>query len=238
LTPQYSSTLGQVAGTITELQEEFRTGQRQVVELITVLSRRAEAAAFEHTLPEYSLLDSNVMTRTKPAVARIHASDQMLLSVKDLDISRTSYSTSCRAFCSCQCHTPSSLYSMRTLANFIGTLSITHSGIPYLTRPCNQSSCLKKANPAIKISYRFPEAIAKRCLFATFSISDLAGPEMNVKMPRVVEWTSPVWQFATVGNVRAIENLFRKGLASPWDVSPLGGTLLHVSYPPRPQGAH
>ncbi|KAL9112644.1 MAG: hypothetical protein Q9227_003215 [Pyrenula ochraceoflavens] len=31
------------------------------------------------------------------------------------------------------------------------------------------------------------------------------------------------------GNVNAIQDLFSRGVASPWDVNPIGGSMLHYA---------
>ena len=63
----------------------------------------------------------------------------------------------------------------------------------------------------------------------SMSFADLRGPELMVKLPRVVAWTSPVWRPAIDGNDLAIKDLFARGEASPWDMNPIGGSVLHVS---------
>ncbi|MCJ1282847.1 hypothetical protein MMC26_002173 [Xylographa opegraphella] len=61
------------------------------------------------------------------------------------------------------------------------------------------------------------------------SFADLRGPELMVKLPRVVDWTSPVWRPAIDGNENAIKDLFARGEASPWDMNPIGGSVLHYA---------
>lgn len=52
---------------------------------------------------------------------------------------------------------------------------------------------------------------------------------MKVKLPRVVDWCSPIWGPTIVGNTAIIRDLFARGEASPWDMNPIGGSVLHVS---------
>lgn len=63
----------------------------------------------------------------------------------------------------------------------------------------------------------------------SFSFQDLAGPELRVRLPRVVDWTSPIWKSAVEGDVQTINTLFDTGKASPWDVTIIGGNLLHYA---------
>ena len=55
------------------------------------------------------------------------------------------------------------------------------------------------------------------------------GPEVNLKMPRVVSWYSTIWAEAINGNLAKFQEMFASGEASPWDVSPIGGSLLHYA---------
>ena len=48
-------------------------------------------------------------------------------------------------------------------------------------------------------------------------------------MPRIVDWSSKLWGYGISGNLGGIQNLYTSGIASPWDVSPLGGSLLHYA---------
>lgn len=40
---------------------------------------------------------------------------------------------------------------------------------------------------------------------------------------------STLWRHGLDGNIRAIQHLFSQGLASPWDVQGLGGSVLHYA---------
>ncbi|KAL8686053.1 MAG: hypothetical protein Q9218_007382, partial [Villophora microphyllina] len=48
-------------------------------------------------------------------------------------------------------------------------------------------------------------------------------------LSRTVGWLSSLWRHGLDGNLRAIQDLISQGLASPFDVQPLGGTVLHYA---------
>lgn len=222
------------------LQKETRAAQQDLLTTLITLSERAKAAGLQQpptyhaSITETATLSVNltstspVMTRNKSSV-RARRNGMAVSSASDLQLPPDRFAKYCMPWCSCDCHTPSSMSSYDALRDIFGCLSINHSGIPGLVKPCSEKKhCRRRMSPKLSVRYRLPRAIAN-FQFLMCSFSTLAGVELRVKLPRVVDWTSPVWQFATMGNFEAVANLFRNGLASPWDVSPVGGNLLHVS---------
>jgi hypothetical protein len=133
----------------------------------------------------------------------------------------------CKPWCSCKCHNATTLETPKSVQCAFGSLTLTHKGLLGLMAACDQTQCRRKIAPRMTVTYRFARSWLQR-KFVSCTISTLAGPELSVKLPRMVDWTSPVWQHATAGNVSAVKALWQNGLASPWDVSPCGGNLLHV----------
>ncbi|MCJ1306964.1 hypothetical protein MMC25_000608 [Agyrium rufum] len=132
----------------------------------------------------------------------------------------------CIAWCSCLCHKQTSLQSNRIVSTVFGSLCITSHGLPMMTKPCNQHACKRRQLPSMSVTYRFPQALAQRAVSMSLSLSG-RGPEVRVKLPRVVNWTAPIWGPAIVGDLPLIRKLFNLGEASPWDVNPIGGSVLH-----------
>lgn len=67
-------------------------------------------------------------------------------------------------------------------------------------------------------------------VFKNHSKSLLAGEhEISIKTPRIVDPYSNAMVYATSGAVEPIRILFSQGLASPYDTTPLGESLLLVS---------
>ena len=79
------------------------------------------------------------------------------------------------------------------------------------------------------MTVQFPAWFWKRYLSSSFAYTPIRGPEINVKLPRTVSWVSSLWRHGLEGNLRAVQDLFSQGLASPWDVQALGGSLLHYA---------
>lgn len=216
---------------LTLSQKDLLSGQKEILKHVLAL-----AAANDHIKPAlpppYSSVFRGDMTRSTHGHLREPQVGTKAIAKVELPPDRLG--KYCVPWCSCRCHTPSSLNSpLRSLKDVVGAVTISHSGLPGLTKECDEKRCKRRVSPKLSVSYDFPRFIMQRRFVLSYTFSNLAGPEIRVRLPRVVDWTSPVWNQATAGNVMAVESLFRSGLASPWDVSPVGGNLLHVCLRPH-----
>ena len=133
----------------------------------------------------------------------------------------------CESWCSCACHAKSVLRVKQR--NLVGSLSISYSGLPWVTASCDQKSCRSRSVPTVAMTVQFPAWFWKRYLSSSFSYTPIHGPEINLKLPRTVSWVSALWRHGVDGNLRAIQDLFSQGLASPWDIQAIGGSALHYA---------
>jgi hypothetical protein len=139
--------------------------------------------------------------------------------------------TACKPWCSCICHTETRLQTPQFLRRFLGNLFVGYSGLPVLTKPCNQNSCHLRAQPMSYITYFFPLWFLDRMVSLTMTTIPLAGPVISLKTQRTVPGTADIFTYAKSGNVDKMQMLFKEGLASPHDVHYESGvTALHVSY--------
>ena len=134
---------------------------------------------------------------------------------------------SCKDWCSCVCHQKKVLRIKQPLA--LGSFSLAASGLPWITPSCDQKSCRSRSVPGIVVTINFPAWFWKRYLTSSFTYTPIRGPNLNFELPRMVGWDCKLWRLGLDGNLGSIRDLFVNGLASPWDVSPLGGSVLHVS---------
>lgn len=134
----------------------------------------------------------------------------------------------CQPWCSCACHAKSVLRTNRP--NGLGSLSISYSGLPWVTAQCDQKLCRSRSLPTVALTIRFPPWFWNRYVAPSFAYSPLEGPSINyLQFPRTVSWMSSLWRHGLDGNIRAIQDLFSQGLASPFDVQGLGGSVLHYA---------
>lgn len=135
--------------------------------------------------------------------------------------------SACEAWCSCACHVKRVLR-MKQPAT-IGSFSISYSGLPWVTASCDQKACRSKSVATVAVTAQFPAWFWNRYLSSSFSYASIRGPELNIRLPRTVSWVSTLWRHGVDGNLQAVQDLFSRGLASPWDVQGLGGSLLHYA---------
>lgn len=141
--------------------------------------------------------------------------------------------SACQPWCSCACHTERRLRSPQLLDQIIGSLFIGYSGLPGLTKQCNQHSCHLRSQPMTYITYFFPQWFLARTISFVLSTTPLAGPVASLKVSRTVPGDSAIFTYAKTGDVDKIRSLFESGLASPHDVHFESGiTALHVRSPP------
>ena len=136
---------------------------------------------------------------------------------------------SCVAWCSCRCHTKGSMKSAPLLDPIFGSVSMVYGGISYVAGPCDQYSCRRRSDATLRMNYRFPQWMHARLFQLSMALTPMYGLRLNLKTPRAVPWGAPIWGFAMNGNVQGLQDLFSRGIASPWDVNPIGGSALHVS---------
>jgi hypothetical protein len=137
----------------------------------------------------------------------------------------------CKSWCSCCCHGQQSVKFPRAVRNILGSLFVGYSGIPILTRACNEKSCQKRSSPSLNVSYYFPTWFLSRVLNVTATFTSFKGPQVQLNMPRMVGWAHPLWRHAHLDDVHSIQILFTNNLASPYDVNAYGQSALHVSRP-------
>ncbi|KAL9589864.1 MAG: hypothetical protein Q9203_001319 [Teloschistes exilis] len=133
----------------------------------------------------------------------------------------------CQSWCSCACHAKNVLRTNRR--NGLASLSISYSGLPWVTAKCDQKSCRSRSLPAVALNIQFPSWLWKQYLSSSFVCSPLHTTNLNFALSRTVSWMSSLWRHGLDGNVRAIQDLFSEGLASPFDVQALGGSVLHYA---------
>lgn len=137
--------------------------------------------------------------------------------------------TRCEGWCSCHCHQPNYWQSTQIAGLVFGSLVIAYSGLPYCRQDCNETSCRKQSIPTIKATYRLPQWLLSRIVNFGMSYSYMNGPKMTLSVPRLVPANSDLFAYAVQGDINGIQDLFSRGLASPYDTASNNGrTALHV----------
>lgn len=161
------------------------------------------------------------MTRCKPQATT------SLESKQPMQVFAKKSTAMCKDWCSCACHVKTVLRVKQP--NLVGSFSLAYSGLPWVTADCDQKSCRSRSVPSVAVTVQFPAWFWKRYLSTSFCYTSLRGPEVNLKIPRIVDWTSKLWGYGLRGNIQALQKIFSTGAASPWDIQPIGGSVLHYA---------
>lgn len=141
--------------------------------------------SFGHLLKQTDRALNSTTMRERPLAPR-SMDDAEAMAVMDVKIPQDYSGRFCNRWCSCQCHRPAFHRSPQALQHAFGALSMSHKGLPWLSKPCDQKQCLRRGTPSIRMGYRFPMALLHRKLDMSYSCSALAGPELRVRLRRVV----------------------------------------------------
>ncbi len=161
------------------------------------------------------------MTRHKLLAMRASEPD------KALEVFSRKSTARCKEWCSCACH-KKNILRVKELST-IGSFSLAYSGLPWLTAACDQKTCRSRSVPSVAVTFNFPPWVWHRYFSSSFSYTPIRGPEINFKLPRMVDWSSRLWRCGVVGDIGGVQKLYSSGTASPWDVNTLGGSLLHYA---------
>ena len=138
--------------------------------------------------------------------------------------------TQCEGWCSCSCHQVNYFRTPQIADLALGSMFVGLSGFPMGRQRCSEKLCRKQSIPTLKVTYHFPQRLLERAIYFSLSLTYMNGPQVSLHVPRVVEDNAKIFQFAVQGNLSGMKDIFRDGLASPYDVAASNGrTALHVS---------
>ncbi|KAI1769395.1 ankyrin repeat-containing domain protein [Hypoxylon sp. FL1150] len=149
--------------------------------------------------------------RRRPSNSPKRDSLQQVQSVAVQVTARTSYNN---GHCHCACHstrrtnTPGGLFN-----RIVGQLFVGYSGLSVLSPSCNISSCEAAQNPEIIAEYWFPIGLFWSMIF---------GLETLRRVPD----SATCVNHAIRGNIEGLKGLFKRGAASPRDISDTQGYSL------------
>jgi hypothetical protein len=142
--------------------------------------------------------------------------------------------TLCDPACRCSCHSEGRKRTPRFLSRLMGSLFLGYTGFPIFTRPCDDSLCAQRSFPSAHLTYFFPEWFFRRMVTLAMAFDPVHGPQVALRMPRILPDTAKVFHLATSGDIDAIKSMFTNGQASPVDVSStFGYSVLHVRNSPN-----
>lgn len=142
------------------------------------------------------------------------------------------HNTTCHPGCSCACHKQSRSTTPALMNRVLGQLFIGYAGIPLLRPQCDSTRCEKRTLSHVDLEYWFPTGVFwSQIVRFHYAYQAHLGPQFYLSTLRRVPDNAHAVAFALGGNIDGLKDLFRRGLASPKDVSETRGySLLRVSH--------
>lgn len=89
--------------------------------------------------------------------------------------------------------------------------------------------CRRLPELSISVAYHMPKYIMSRYISMTMQYAASRGPELLLRMPRVVSFSHLLWGYLNDDDLLAIQKLYAEGKASPYDVNTRGSNALIYS---------
>lgn len=150
-----------------------------------------------------------------------------------LAINVNQYASVCPSTCVCACHTRCKAPASAFVNRVLGHLFVGAAGIPFLSTKCDFHACASSRAPRVTVEYWFPMGVFwSQILRLQVAYQANLGPQFSLlRSLRRVPDSSPCVYYAMHGNIAGLKDLFRRGQASPWDVSSTRGyTLSRASH--------
>ena len=167
----------------------------------TITVRAAESVARTMTKSPMDILGSPRWARTlQPTRLRAHTADP-----------------GCVIGCKCSSYVRGSI-GLSSLHRFLGSLFVGYVGLPFITPKCDDRNCAERARLVTLTTYVFPPWFLARAFHLVFRLLPCAGPELVVRVVRVVPITLAIFNHARTGDLRGLRKLLIQGLGSPFDI--------------------
>lgn len=130
----------------------------------------------------------------------------------------------CRPGCHCSCHIKHDFSSPWIMNSLLGELCIHWRSQKPEVR-CNCSG-----HTGLAVIYRFPQFLLQRYISMILQSTYNDGPELILRVPRILPWSHLLWRYSVCGDLQAIKKMYADRTASPYDVDPAGrNALLYAS---------
>ncbi|KAK4227118.1 ankyrin repeat-containing domain protein [Podospora fimiseda] len=133
----------------------------------------------------------------------------------------------CLPRCKCTCHRTKKSATPSFLSCALGQLFVEHVGIPIISTKCNRQECTNAQPSQVYAEYWFPLGIFWSSIIRfSANYQSNIGPSFQLSTLRRILDSAPAVNFAIRGDIESLKDLFRRGLASPQDVSDTPGYSL------------
>ena len=172
-----------------------------------------------------SLSESPESSAVTPVVARPRMRSRNEFYIQNLQIQ-----SSCPVTCTCNCHQTWKIASPKGLRRLFGHSKIEGAEVPFFKAACSLQSCKGKRATFINIMFFLPTMIAARMISLWFTSSPFYGPELLLRVPRVMRADAPAYRAISDGRLDAVKRSLSAGDFKPWDVDYTGRSLIAVCH--------
>jgi hypothetical protein len=141
------------------------------------------------------------------------------------------YTSACRSSCPCTCHSQARAATPIFINRVMGRLFIAYGGVPLMSPKCDLEECQTSQVPMATVEFWFPLGFCwSQVVQLRIGYRPNLGPQFSLRTFRQVPDSAQCVNYTMDGNIEGLKDLFKRGLASPLDVSSTRGyTLLRVS---------
>ena len=153
-------------------------------------------------------------------------------NTQGIAINVSQYASACPPTCFCSCHVQARVPMPVFVNRVLGQLFVGAAGIPFLSAKCNSQTCKNSRVRRVTAEYWFPLGVFwSQIVRLQVGYQANVGPQYSLRSLRRVPDSAQCVHYAMEGNIEGLKDLFRRGQASPWDVSSTRGyTLSRVSH--------
>ena len=155
--------------------------------------------------------------------ARKQTQHQDLGNAEDIGMRVTQYGV-CQPRCPCRCHVQARSSTPSLIDRVFGQVFVGYAGLPFVNAKCNIDSCERSQPAHVSVEYWFPLGFVwSKILRLEVTYQSRIGPQFELSTLRRVPDSAQCVSYALNGNIDGLKDLFRRGLASPRDVSTTRG---------------
>ena len=205
---------------LTRMQQQADQRMSNVEELLKLQAAQLQASQLDRLGNSYGRRPS--YSRPLPS-ARKQTQHQDLTGSEDFGMRLTQYGV-CRPGCPCRCHVQTRSSTPGLIDRVFGQLFVGYAGLPLVNAKCDTDSCEKTQAAQVSVEYWFPLGFVwSKILRLQMTYQPHIGPQFELSTLRRVPDSAQCVNFALTGNIDGLKYLFKKGLASPRDVSTTRG---------------
>ena len=137
---------------------------------------------------------------------------------------RVAHYTECSTACACRCHSQKRSSTAGLFDRVLGQLFFRYAGLPILNEKCDTETCERQQAARLSVEYWFPLGVVWSTIVQLqLRYRPNIGPQFELSTLRRVPDSARCVNYALTGNIDGLKDLFKRGLASPRDVSSTRG---------------